>query len=524
MKRSSTPLERRAGDDHDAIVIGAGHNGLITAAYLARAGLSVLLVEARATVGGTAATEEFAGAKVNICNCDHVSFRAMPIAEELGLAAHGLRYLDIDAGHHISWADGVSWAQHHDVEATVESIARVQPEEVEGYLRFTKAAIPAIRMTLDAATRPPTRTSLTRHALLQRLHGAPTLLRWSRRSAADVLRSYFTRDALPGAATVGGPMVWGISPELPGTGLGALGLAMKHVVRVGRPVGGSGAMPEAVLASFLAAGGTLRTSGKVTAIDCEGEVVRGVTLADGSQPRARIVVSACDPRRTFVEWLADPPPAAAGMVARWRAMQHHEGYESKIDAVLSEPPRFRQLAGHPDEADALIPTGVVAPTLAGMDAAAAGLTRGDAPTDPVFLVNVPTAVDPSMAPAGRHVFSLEVLLTPYRIAGGWPNSPEPQRWLERFATLAQPGFLDTVVDWRVMTPDRYETDFNLPYGHATSFAGGPLAALRSRQPELTRYETAVPGLFLTGAATFPGAGVWGASGRNCALTVLKTTG
>jgi len=103
MKRSSTPLERRAGDDHDAIVIGAGHNGLITAAYLARAGLSVLLVEARETVGGTAATEEFAGAKVNICNCDHVSFRAMPIAEELGLAAHGLRYLDIDAGHHISW-------------------------------------------------------------------------------------------------------------------------------------------------------------------------------------------------------------------------------------------------------------------------------------------------------------------------------------------------------------------------------------------------------------------------------------
>jgi beta-carotene ketolase (CrtO type) len=521
MKRSSTPLERRAGDDHDAIVIGAGHNGLITAAYLARAGLSVLLVEARATVGGTAATEEFAGAKVNICNCDHVSFRAMPIAEELGLAAHGLRYLDIDAGHHISWADGVSWAQHHDVEATVESIARVQPEEVEGYLRFTKAAIPAIRMTLDAATRPPTRTSLTRHALLQRLHGAPTLLRWSRRSAADVLRSYFTRDALPGAATVGGPMVWGISPELPGTGLGALGLAMKHVVRVGRPVGGSGAMPEAVLASFLAAGGTLRTSGKVTAIDCEGEVVRGVTLADGSQPRARIVVSACDPHRTFLHWLRNPPAGAQAAVARWQAIPQHDGYESKIDAVVDGTPILRDV-GQPSGA-----TVVVSPSMAEVDRGFHLMQDGRVLERPGLLVNVPTVLDPTMAPADRperHVLSLEVLFTPYRVQGGWPDSAEPARWLELLAGLCEPGLLDRIVDYRAMTPDVYERDFHLPAGHATSFAGGPLAVFRAKDPELTAYETEVPGLFITGAATFPGAGVWGASGRNCAAVVLDRLG
>lgn len=212
------------------------------------------------------------------------------------------------------------------------------------------------------------------------------------------------------------------------------------------------------------------------------------------------------------------------MVERWRNTVHHEGYESKIDAVLTEAPRFSALDGHPHASDALVPTGVVAPPVAAMAAAAGGLSHGEVPRDPVFLVNVPTAVDPSMAPAGRHVLSLEVLLTPYRIPGGWPGSTEPQRWLERFAGLVRPGFLDTVVDWRVMTPDRYESDFNMPFGHTTSFAGGPLAALRSRQPELTRYETAVPGLFLTGAATFPGAGVWGASGRNCALTLLKKVG
>ncbi|MEZ5259369.1 MAG: hypothetical protein R2705_21550 [Ilumatobacteraceae bacterium] len=246
-----------------------------------------------------------------------------------------------------------------------------------------------------------------------------------------------------------------------------------------------------------------------------------MTLLDGTEIDVPIVVSACDPRRTFVEWLGAPDSARL-MVDRWNAMALHEGYaESKLDAVLSDAPWYPALADHPDAAVAMIPTAVVAPSVAEMHQAAADLPKGLAPRFPVFLVNVPTALDPTMAPPGRHVFSLEVLLTPYGIQGGWPGSPEPRRWLEQYAALAQPGFLDTVVDHRVMTPDRYETEFHLPYGHATSFAGGPLAALRSKQPELTRYETAVPGLFLTGAATFPGAGVWGASGRNCALTVLR---
>jgi phytoene dehydrogenase-like protein len=137
-----------------------------------------------------------------------------------------------------------------------------------------------------------------------------------------------------------------------------------------------------------------------------------------------------------------------------------------------------------------------------------------------MLVNVPSLADPSLAPPGRHVFSLEVLLTPYRRPGGWAGSPEPRRWLETFARLCEPGFLESVVDWRAMTPDVYEREFHLPAGHAASFSGGPLAAVRNRDPELTHYETTVPGLFLTGAATFPGAGIWGASGRNCATVVL----
>jgi beta-carotene ketolase (CrtO type) len=516
------PRARRSDDDFDAIVIGAGHNGLITAAYLARAGRSVLLVEARGSVGGTAASERFAGAIVNICNCDHVIFRTTPVIAELELARHGLRYHDIDPSqHHLAWSDSTVWTQHHDLDATIDSLGSVLPDEVAGYRAYCKAAIPAARMIVDAANHPPRRTSLTRLALRRRLAGVSTLVRWSRRSATDVLRSFFSHDAVAGTAAVAGPMVWGMSPATPGTGLGAMTHAMRHVGRVGRPIGGSGAMPDAVLAAFESAGGTLRLSTKVTAIDCEDGAVRGVTLDDGTSPTAPVVVSACDPHRTFLQWLRNPPASAHSTIERWRATPQGDGYESKIDAVLDRPPVIRSI-GTPTATTTLI-----APSLDEMHHGYSEMLAGRVLDRPALLVNVPTVLDPTMAPGDRpdhHVLSLEVLYTPYRLRGGWPDSGEPQRWLELFASLCEPGVLDSVVAMRAMTPDVYERQFHLPAGHATSFAGGPLAVFRSRDPELTRYETAVGGLFLTGAATFPGAGVWGASGRNCAAVVLEATG
>ena len=111
------------------MVIGAGHNGLVCAAYLARAGLRTLLVEARSSVGGTASSEPFAGGTVNICNCDHITFRTTPVIEELGLADHGLRYIEIDpAQHNMSWDGGTPWTIYHDVEQTIDSIARTFPD------------------------------------------------------------------------------------------------------------------------------------------------------------------------------------------------------------------------------------------------------------------------------------------------------------------------------------------------------------------------------------------------------------
>lgn len=510
------PVRRRHDDDHDAVVVGGGHNGLVAAAYLARAGRDVGLVEARSQVGGTAASEVFSGARVNVCNCDHLTFRTTPIPDELKLADHGLEYLDVEpATHGRSWTSDATWTQHHNLELTLESLRRHVPDQVEGYRRFVHDARPVVDAVLSAATEPPTIASLARVAMQRRFSGLPRLLRWSRMSAAAVLSRYLSDDSVIAPALVTGPMVWGISPEIPGTGLGALALPMRHVGKVGRPRGGSGALTDALASAYEAAGGTLMLDSRVSTVDCDGDRVRGVTLDDGTELRAPVVVAACDPRRTFVDWLTTPPVGAERLVRRWRSMVDVDGYESKVDAVLRDAPVLQ------GETEPTGSTVVVAPSVSDMDRGARMIADGRVLERPAFMINTPSVLDPSTAPDGDHVFSLECLFTPYRLTGGWPGSPEPERWLHLAAELFEDGFLESIVDWRAMTPDVYEREFHLPAGHANSFAGGPLAALRNPAPELTRYETAVPGLYLTGAATFPGAGIWGASGRNCATVVLE---
>ena len=141
---------------------------------------------------------------------------------------------------------------------------------------------------------------------------------------------------------------------------------------------------------------------------------------------------------------------------------------------------------------------------------------------PMFLLNTPSALDQTMRPTpDSHVLSLEVLWTPYQVRGGWARSAEPWQWLERLAALCEPGLLESVRDWRVMTPPDYEREFSMARGYAPSFPGGVVTALTARQPELSRYRTPVGGLYLTGAGTFPGAGIWGVSGRNTASAILR---
>ncbi|MFM8529884.1 MAG: phytoene desaturase family protein, partial [Ilumatobacteraceae bacterium] len=410
----------------DAIVVGAGHNGMVCAAYLARAGMRTLLLEARDSVGGCASSESFSGCTVNICNCDHLTFRTTPVMDELRLADHGLSYLEVEPGQlSIPWpeigVDGApmpdghrpAWPVFHDVERTVDALRLLYPDQVDGYRRFARLAVPALKLILDAATRPPSPAGLLRTAARHGTAGA-TLLKWSRQSAADVLRGFFSDDAIIGPALATGPIVWGISPELPGTGLGALSLAMRHAARIGRPVGGSGMVPLALRNAFEGFGGMVRTGARGGAIICDPSRVRGVRLATGEVIESRVVVSACDPHATLLSWLHGAPRSAEEMIERWRAIPQHQGYESKIDAVISRTPTYRSVDTTVAERlgyDALVPSAMIAPGVRDLHDAFGLMPSGAVARRPVFFSNIPTALDPSMAPAGKHVFSLEVLFT-----------------------------------------------------------------------------------------------------------------
>ncbi|WP_248817369.1 NAD(P)/FAD-dependent oxidoreductase [Frankia sp. AgB32] len=510
----------------DVIVVGAGHNGLACAAYLARAGRSVVVVEARDTVGGCASTVDAIGARVNICNCDHTMILASGIVDELELGAYGLRYLDVDPmGIAIGWGDEPAFVQWRSTERTIDGLARTDPAVAAAYRRYLDVALPAARLVQAIQSARPSAVAIASRAARHRLQGAATVLGWARRSLLDVLGSFGLPPWLVAAACTNGPAVWGLGPDAPGSGLGALGFAMRHLIGVGRPVGGSGALPAALAACVRDHGGVLVTGAPVAGVKVRDGHAVGVRLADGRHLAAPTVVTATDPRAVLVDWL-DGVPAAARLHARWAAAPPVDGYESKLDAVVTGIPRLRAIDAIP--ADVLpaparhTPTIAISPTPAEQVTAVAARHGGQVSDPPMFLLNTPSALDPSLRPGGdAHLLSLEVLWTPYALPGGWADPTRAWSWLRRLGSLGDPGaLLASVRDWRVMTPPDYERDFTMPRGYAPSFPGGVVAALLGRQRELSRYRTPVTGLYLTGAGTFPGAGVWGASGRNTADVIL----
>ena len=516
--------------DADVVVVGGGHNGLICAAYLARAGVDTLLVEARDEVGGCASTVGDLDARFNICSCDHTLVRAMPFMDDLDLAAHGLRYLEADPSTVYMDHDGSPpWLFFNDSERTIESIGRHRPAQAKAYRRYLADARPVAELALEMGTGPASTPRMLARVLARRGRGGARLLQWSRASAVDVLRSYFDDEALVMPGISNGPSVWGVPPDAVGTGLAGAAYAMRHMVKTGRPVGGSGALTDALAASFVAAGGRLSCGTPVAGLLGDGQKVTGVRLADGIEVSAEAVVSACDPVVVASQWLPDPERRSARrFVDRARSQAPGEGYQSKIDAVVTGIPRYPVLEDSDlldlfEDRDPAQSNYVISPSMTEVLEAHRLRSLGRVAPRPTMMANVPSVLDPSMRSRDdHHVLSLEALFTPYDLEGGWDGSPEPARWLEVWSGLLQPGYLKSIDRYRTMTPDRYERELFLGRGYTPSYAGSPLSSLFGRRRELSRYRAPVPGLFLSGAGTFPGSGIWGAPGRNTANAVLRT--
>lgn len=512
--------------DADIIVVGGGHNGLICAAYLAQAGHDTLLLEARDTVGGCASTVDALGARFNICNCDHTFIRAMPVIDDLDLSSHGLKYLEAEASYlHMFHDQSSPWLFFSDQQKTLDGLAASHPHQVKAYQRYLDEAMPVAELVLDMARSRTTLAAMAKTAIGRRAKGVATLLKWSRMSALDVLNSYFDDWHMVLPAISAGPTVWGVPPATPGTGMAALGYATRHLIRTGRPQGGSGALTDAVAASFAAAGGRTATGAVVTKLLVEDEAIAGVQLANGERLIAPTIVTACDPNQVMIDWLDEMPAAARKTQKRYRDEPQHEGYESKIDAVIDGRADLLGMdalqARFPDT-DMLEPTVIVSPNLDELAEAHALRAQGLVHENPTVLMNIPSVLDPTMKSLdGRHILSLEILFTPYSHPGGWPDSDEPRRWIDVANRFWNPGIVPADHEWRAMTPDIYESDFHMPRGHAPSYVASPLATLMGKSREVSRYRSPVKGLYLSGAGTWPGAGIFGAPGRNAADAVLS---
>ena len=513
----------------DAVVIGAGHNGLGCATYLARTGRRVLVLEAAGRPGGLAATREFAeGFRVSAA-AHLLTMLDARVAGELGLERHGLEFAArnlktvalADNGERVAFADG--------------AVSGVSAGDREAFAEFQRQNRRFARVLAGFCSRPLPRLvdrrrgdtlALARLAWDVRTLGKADmreLLRVGAINIHDVVEEKFESALLKAAISMDAVLGSHMGPRSPNTlytylhrhmndGAGAAGPA---VIR-----GGMGALGDAFAAAAQAAGAELRYGNRVARIDLaetspnEPWRAAGVTLADGSRIAAGLVVSGADLKTTFR--LVGPLNLDAGFVRRVHNFRAR-GVTAKLHLALDGLPEFRGAASGDAGARLLL-----ASSTHRIESAFDHAKYGRFSPEPVMEVSIPTVHDPSLAPAGKHVLSALVQFAPYRLRGGWDSGRDAFRaaCLERLEALA-PGIGASVRAAELLAPPDLEAEFGVRGGH---WHHGEIAldqALFTRPvPGATRYATPVPGLYLCSASSHPGGGILGLAGRNAARAIL----
>jgi phytoene dehydrogenase-like protein len=516
-------------------VVGGGHNGLTTGAYLARAGLRTLILERRPILGGACVTEEvWPGARVSRCSYV-VSMLQPKVVADLELKRFGYKAYPLDPAYAAMTPDGPI-IFHDDLVKTQESIARFSKKDAEAYGRFEELLFMAadfVRpMMIRTPPAPGSRAPADIAGILKeagRIAGmsqrdVQQLVRIFTMSVGDWLDSMFENDYLKGSlASTGVVGVWA-GPYSPGTAYNllhhALGELDGQVGSWGQVIGGMGAISEAIAASARAAGAEIRTDAEVVSIDSAGGRVTGVTLADGTVHRAPIVASGAHPKTTILDLAgADNFPDD---VREDMSAYRTRGASVKINMVLSEPPRYAGVDAAMQET--LRHTGVnLCPSIDYLERAWQDALSGRPAAEPYVEAELPSAIDSSLTDDGTWVMTMFTQYGPPDEAG-WPEGARERyadACVEHLARYA-PNVPDAIVEREVLAPPDIERIFGLTGGSIFQGEQGmdQMAFMRP-SPYLAGYSTPVAGLYLCGAGTHPGGGVMAASGHNAAKRILK---
>jgi phytoene dehydrogenase-like protein len=515
----------------DVIVIGGGHNGLATAALLAKAGKKVLVLERRPIVGGAAVTEEFApGFRASTLAHTAGPLRAS-LVRELGLA---LELIEPEPRVFAPQPDGRGLLLWGDPAKSAASIGAFSTKDAAKYGEFHEslARVSALIASVLEMTPPDLEQARLGDAWpagmlglkLRGLgrHDAQNLLRWGPMAVADFVNEWFESEALRAAIAARG--VAGVCAG-PWSGGTAANLLMQAAASGGNGAGstvfvkgGVGALSEALAAAARRHGAEIRTGAEVVRLATRDGRVTGVVLASGEEIAARAVASGTDPQRTFLS-LLDPALLDPEDLRRMRNYQQ-KGMASKVNLALSGLPTFKAAKGA-DELRGRIHIGA---SLDDLERAFDASKYGELAKKLYLDVTIPTLTDPSLAPSGRHVMSIYVQWTPYRLkTGGWDARREELGDLvlgnlEEYA----PGLSSLVAKRQVLTPLDLERTYGLTGGHP-SHGEHSLNQTFTMRPALgwARYRSRIDGLYLCGAGAHPGGGVTGGPGTNAAREILK---
>lgn len=520
---------------YDAVVIGGGHNGLVSAAYLARAGRSVLVLERREVLGGAAVTEEpWPGYRVSTLSYV-VSLLQGPIIRDLELRRHGLHVHPIDPAYFSPFPDGRGLLVWEDPRRAAAEIARFSQADAEAYLDYERDLDALARLVRPLLLRVPPSLELGSWAELREAIALGSYFVRRRRSlarladlmtlsVADFLDQYFTHEAIKGALSPGGVIgAWG-GPMTPGSAYVLLHHRMGDVVPHGGWAfvrGGMGALSDAIASSAQAAGAEIRTGAAVERIFVGMGRARGVELADGTQVGARVVLSGAHPVTTLRGLVGDEhlPAETVEDLGRYRS----RGASAKVHLALAELPDFTARPG--TDLGPQHPEFIICPSILYLERAWDDAKYGRPSAEPMLDCVIPTTKDPTLAPDGRHILSAFVQYAPYRLEEGrtWDGERDAlgDRVVETIGHYA-PNVPGAVVHRQVITPLDLEREYGLVGGNI--FHGemslDQLFSLRPT-PGLAGYRTPIRGLYLCGSGTHPGGGVMGAPGRNAARVVLR---